>query len=139
MNRKRSFLAALAVGLLVILTLSGAINSAAQSEPWLVEGDQDNANLGSVVAPAGDVNGDGYGDLLISGHFDFGNGGVAVAYANYGSAQGLGSAPDWTATNDRSDQYASLALAGAGDTALLCHHPEVVQVLVVEHGRRYFE
>jgi hypothetical protein len=115
MNRKRSFLAALAIGLLALLALSGAINSAAQSEPWLVEGNQDNANLGSVVAPAGDVNGDGYGDLLISGHFDFGSGGLAVAYAYYGSDQGLGSLPDWIAANGQPDQYASLALASAGD------------------------
>jgi hypothetical protein len=113
MNRKSGFLAALVIGLLALFTI--AISSVAQSEPWLVEGDQDNANLGRVVAPAGDVDGDGYGDLLVSGHFDFGDGGVAVAYAYYGSDQGLDTQPDWTGTNGQPDQYASLALASAGD------------------------
>jgi hypothetical protein len=115
MNKKRSFLVALGIGLVALLTLNSAINSAAQSEPWLVEGNQSSANLGDVVASAGDVNGDGYGDLLVSGHFDFGDGGRSVAYAYYGSTQGLGSLPDWTAVGERPDQYASLALASAGD------------------------
>jgi hypothetical protein len=115
MNRKRSFLVVLAIGLVALLALNSANNSAAQSEPWLVEGNQSSANLGDVVASAGDVNGDGYGDLLVSGHFDFGDGGRGVAYAYYGSAQGLDSIPDWTAVGEQPNQYASLALASAGD------------------------
>jgi hypothetical protein len=112
MDRKWSFLAAFAIGL---LALSGATNSAAQGEQWLVEGNQSQAHLGQTVARAGDVNGDGYSDLLVGGRFDFGNGGTGVAYAYYGSAQGLDTLPDWTAPNDQPNQYAFLALAGAGD------------------------
>src|SRR5687767_6423964 len=115
MDKKRSFLATFAIGLVALLVFSSATNSAAQGEQWLVEGNQSNANLGQTVARAGDVNGDGYSDLLVGGRFDFGNGGTGVAYAYYGSAQGLDTIPDWAVPNDQPNQYASLALASAGD------------------------
>ncbi len=115
MDRKRSFLTVLVIGLLALLTFSSAAKSAAQSQPWLVEGNQSNANLGQTVAAAGDVNGDGYGDLLIGGRYDFGNGVTGVAYAYYGSAQGLDTQPNWIAPNEQPYQYALPALASAGD------------------------
>lgn len=115
MDRKRSILAVLAVSLLALLALTSATNSAAQGEQWLVEGNQNDAHLGQTVARAGDVNGDGYGDLLVGGRYDFGDGRTGVAYAYYGSAQGPDTVADWTAPNDQPNQYAFLALAGAGD------------------------
>ena len=115
MNRKRGFLAAFVIALLALPALGSVTKSAAQDAPWLVEGNQGGAQLGQTVAPAGDVNGDGYGDLLIGGRYDFGNGGTGVAYAYYGSAQGLPALPNWTAPNDQPDQYEFLALASAGD------------------------
>lgn len=115
MNKRRSFLAALVIGLLALTALGSATGSAIQDAPWLVEGNQDDAHLGQTVAPAGDVNGDGYEDLLIGGRYDFGDGGTGVAYAYYGSAQGLGTQPDWSAPNDQPTLYEYLALASAGD------------------------
>jgi hypothetical protein len=84
MNRKRSFLAAFVIALLALPALGSVAKSTAQNQPWLVEGNQSGAHLGQTVAPAGDVNGDGYGDLLIGGRHDFGNGITGVAYAYYG-------------------------------------------------------
>ncbi len=115
MNRKRSFLAAFVIALLALPALGSVTRSAAQDQPWLVEGNQNSARLGQTVAPAGDVNGDGYGDLLIGGRYDFGNGITGVAYAYYGSAQGLGTLPNWIAPNEQPYQYAQPALASAGD------------------------
>ena len=115
MDGKRSIPAALAMGLLALLALASATKSAAQGEQWFVEGNQNDAHLGQTVARAGDVNGDGYDDLLVGGRYDFGDGGTGVAYAYYGSAQGLDTVPDWTAPNDQPNQYAFLALAGAVD------------------------
>jgi len=112
MNTKIRFLGAF---LITVLALSNATKSTAQGEGWLVEGNQSKAHLGQTVTTAGDVNGDGYGDLLVGGRFDFGDGGTGVAYAYYGSPQGLASVPDWTAPNDQPNQYAFLALDGAGD------------------------
>lgn len=63
---------------------------------------------GYSVAPAGDVNGDGYGDV-ISGQLS--NDGAA--FAHYGSAQGLRSVPDWQVLGDQ--EFLGKAVAGAGD------------------------
>jgi FG-GAP repeat len=115
MARKRNILTAFVIGLMALLALGNVTKSAAQSQPWLVEGNQGNAQLGQTVAPAGDVNGDGYGDLLIAGRHDFGNGLTGVAYAYYGSAQGLDTQPAWAAVNEQPYQYAQIALASAGD------------------------
>ena len=112
MNTRKLFLSAFVIAVLI---LSGAATSTAQGEPWLVEGNQSDAHLGQTVAMAGDVNGDGYSDLLVGGRHDFGSGGTGVAYAYYGSAQGLDTIADWTAPNDQPNQYAYLALASAGD------------------------
>jgi hypothetical protein len=115
MARKRNILTAFVIGLLALLALGNVTKSAAQDQPWLVEGNQGNAQLGQTVAPAGDVNGDGYGDLLIGGRHDFGNGMTGVAHAYYGSAQGLDTQPSWIAVNEQPYQYAQIALASAGD------------------------
>lgn len=115
MYRRRNFIAAFVIGLLALLAIGSTSRAATQSEPWLVEGNQIDAHLGQTVASAGDVNGDGYGDLLVGGRYDFGDGGTGVAYAYYGSPQGLSTQPDWTAPNDQPTPYVYLSLAGAGD------------------------
>ncbi|MFZ6028822.1 MAG: FG-GAP-like repeat-containing protein [Chloroflexota bacterium] len=57
---------------------------------WRVDGDQANALLGNEVASAGDVNGDGYGDVLVSApRYDNGQTDEGMAFAWYGSANGL--------------------------------------------------
>ena len=67
---------------------------------WMVEADQDHAWLGWQVATAGDVNGDGFSDVLVSGPFynqqfiDYGE-----VWLFYGSATGLSATPDWIATH----------------------------------------
>jgi len=116
MNRQKSLLGALVIGLLAFLAFAGTTNSAAQeSEPWLIEGNQIDAHLGQTVAAGGDVNGDGFEDFLVAGRYDFGDGSTNVAYAYYGSAQGLGTQPDWTTPNDQPILYQYLALGSAGD------------------------
>lgn len=115
MDRNWSFLTVLVIALLALPALSGATAATTQNQPWLAEGNQANAQLGQTVAPAGDVNGDGYADLLIGGRYDFGSGLTGVAYAYYGSAQGLGTLPNWTAPNEQPYQYSQVALASAGD------------------------
>ncbi|MGH9867612.1 MAG: FG-GAP-like repeat-containing protein [Candidatus Polarisedimenticolia bacterium] len=82
---------------------------------WAVAGTQATEFLGASSA-AGDVNGDGFGDLLVgapyydNGHFDEGG-----AFLYLGSASGLSPAPVWSAEgNQTGPTYFGVSLA-SGD------------------------
>jgi hypothetical protein len=83
---------------------------------WTGEGDQDYAEFGYSVASAGDVNGDGYDDVVV-GARAAGDGQVyeGRAYLYLGSVAGLGAAPAWTAESDQADAYFGNSVAAAGD------------------------
>jgi hypothetical protein len=84
------------------------------------EGDQVKMYLGYSAGSAGDVNGDGYADVVIGTHgFDVTgtstvtNAGRALVY--YGSATGLGATPDWAAVGDQVDGLLGVSASTAGD------------------------
>src|SRR5687767_15442339 len=87
--------AGMALGLYLCL-LSGAAPGLAVTPAWITEGDQAAAHFGSSVCSAGDVNGDGYDDVLV-GAPDHDNGlsdeGSASLY--FGSPGGLSHFPAW--------------------------------------------
>jgi hypothetical protein len=86
---------------------------------WTLEGEQENNYLGYVVAGAGDVNGDGYDDVLVGSHaYDLSapavsNAGRALLF--FGSASGLALTPDWVFTGSQENQSVGIGLAGVGD------------------------
>ncbi|MES2638027.1 MAG: FG-GAP-like repeat-containing protein [Myxococcota bacterium] len=65
------------------------------------------ANFGYAVADAGDVNGDGYGDVIVGAYASRGYEGAAYVYLGYGDADGDGV----VATEDCDDTDASLGAA----------------------------
>lgn len=69
---------------------------------WTFESDQAGAYLGNVSA-AGDVNGDGYSDVIFGARF-YTNGetGEGRAFVFHGSASGLSASADWTAESNQS-------------------------------------
>src|SRR5205823_3707611 len=71
---------------------------------WIAEGNQAGASFGEFVWRAGDVNGDGFGDVIIGApawddtlYLDEGK-----AFAYYGSPTGLGPTPSWMAVPNQS-------------------------------------
>ena len=74
------------------------------SEPsWSAQGDQVSAQFGFAVAAAGDLNNDGYGDVLITANFfdvNFVNEGRVMLYL--GGAQGLSPTPETTSPASKS-------------------------------------
>ena len=58
--------------------------------------------MGTYVAPAGDVNGDGYDNIMVAAIlFDNGQTDEGRAYLFLGSPTGPGTTPDWTAEGDQ--------------------------------------
>ena len=83
---------------------------------WTAESDQVNAMFGECVATAGDVNGDGYADVIVGAYnFDNGQTNEGRAFVYHGSAAGLSTTADWTAESDQAETYFGTALATAGD------------------------
>jgi hypothetical protein len=83
---------------------------------WTAEPDQATAQFGVSVAVAGDVNGDGYGDVIVGAPgYDGGQMNEGRAFAYYGSAAGLSTTPDWTAEADQEGAGFGISVAGAGD------------------------
>ena len=83
---------------------------------WTIQANRPHAVLGLMAEPAGDVNGDGYADLML-GSPDFENGqlreGMVAVFL--GSARGLPSEPDWTLESDRTHARLGQFGAGVGD------------------------
>jgi hypothetical protein len=94
----------------------GSAGGLATSPAWSVEGDQDLLSFGQSVAGAGDVNGDGYDDLVVGTPF-FGGllTEIGKAWLYLGSASGPSSVPAWTAGGDISGARFGFNVAAAGD------------------------
>ncbi len=94
----------------------GSASGLSASPNWTAESDQGHAFFGSSVSTAGDVNGDGYGDVIIGApYFSNGEAEEGRAYVYYGSASGLSAAPDWTAESDQVTAYFGYSVSTAGD------------------------
>jgi hypothetical protein len=64
---------------------------------WTAEGSQPNENFGISVGTAGDINSDGYDDVIVGAWmYDNGENEEGRALVYHGSASGLSAAPDWT-------------------------------------------
>jgi len=68
------------------------------------------------VSNAGDVNGDGYDDVMVGAYkYDNGQTDEGRAYVYYGSPSGLSSSPNWTAEGDQSPAWFGYSVSTAGD------------------------
>jgi len=82
---------------------------------WTVESDQDYATIRDAAA-AGDVNGDGYGDVIVSSYaYSDGQYLEGRAWLYLGSPAGLATTPAWSAEGDEQAAYFGASVASAGD------------------------
>lgn len=90
-----------------------------QSPDWISSGDlQAGAHFGFSVAPAGDVNADGYDDVIVGAPWsDTTRRDVGKVYLYLGGPGGLSGTPVWTSVGDDwLDARFGLSVASAGDT-----------------------
>jgi len=117
-----------------VLVYHGSLGGLSATPDWMRHGNQRGAHFGAAVASAGDVNGDGYEDVIIGApaadggasgekHFYVG---ALDEHASHdtdegrvhlflGSASGLAGAPQRTVNGIERDERFGTALAGVGD------------------------
>ena len=83
---------------------------------WSAESNQENSDFGFSVATAGDVNGDGYSDVLIGASlFDNGQTDEGRVFVYHGSALGLLTTANWTAESNQEGSSFGYSVSTAGD------------------------
>jgi len=86
------------------------------SPTWYYESEQAAPSLGLAVSGAGDVDGDGFEDVIIGAPKYSGDTYKAgTVFAFYGSPGGLQSTPSWTFGGDQIGAGLGFAVAAAGD------------------------
>jgi len=96
----------------------GSATGISVAPDWIGDdGNQNMAAFGWSVASAGDVNGDGYSDVIIGAFFaSDGWGREGRAFVHYGSAAGLSPLPDFAFSDaDQAEARFGISVAGAGD------------------------
>ncbi|TPW04991.1 MAG: FG-GAP repeat-containing protein [bacterium] len=82
----------------------GSASGLSITPDWTAEGNQASASFGIPVATAGDVNGDGFSDVIVgAGGFDNGETNEGQAMVYHGAAGGLGTNASWAAEGNPGD------------------------------------
>ena len=82
---------------------------------WTAESDQAYAAFGLSVGTAGDVNGDGYSDVIVGAPlYNNGQANEGRAFVYRGSATGLSATAGWTAESDQAGAYFGISVGTAG-------------------------
>jgi len=105
-----------------------------------LESNQANASLGFSVAGAGDVNGDGYADVIVGAvNYDNGQTDEGAAFVFLGSASGIASGNPATAAavleSNQSQAGLGISVAGAGDVNGDGYADVVVGALPYDNGQ----
>ncbi len=100
------------------------LTTLAEADGFIIQGDMDRDRAGESVSAAGDLNGDGYADLIVGApRGDDGGGDAGEAYVIFGAPAGLTTEADavlgtTSGDNLNADGEATVVLAGAGDDVL---------------------
>ncbi len=103
----------------VVFVFYGSESGLSNTPDWHFGSGQQGARFGASVGTAGDVNGDGYDDVII-GAPEYTQGiqyqsKEGQVYVFYGSADGLSTTPDWILKGDQSNALLGASVGTAGD------------------------
>jgi hypothetical protein len=94
----------------------GSADGLSQIPDWSGEGNQNHARYGNGACTAGDVNNDGYDDVIVGAHgYDHGQADEGCAYLYYGDSVGLSQTADWFAEGNMSWGLFGHGCCNAGD------------------------
>ncbi len=94
----------------------GAAGGISTIAPTRVESNQANAEFGYSVASAGDVNGDGYSDVIVGAHlYDNVEADEGAAFVYHGSATGISTNATAMVESNQANAYLGISVASAGD------------------------
>jgi hypothetical protein len=94
----------------------GSSTGLSSTPAWTAESDQTDAYFGASVGTAGDVNGDGYSDVIIGANdYDNGQSDEGMVFLYRGSESGLSANEDWTAESDKKYANFGCSVGTAGD------------------------
>ncbi len=99
-----------------VLIYYGSQEGPAQTESWVAWGTQEEEDFGYSVSHAGDVNGDGYDDIIIGSRlFDNPEPDEGRVFLFLGSPTGVESTPSWSADSDHAGAEFGFSVSAAGD------------------------
>jgi hypothetical protein len=94
----------------------GSVSGLSTDSSWRMEGNQTNANLGNSVSCAGDVNGDGYSDVIAgAAGFDNDQTDEGIVYVYHGSPSGLSVTSNWSIEANQVSAFFGRSVSSAGD------------------------
>jgi hypothetical protein len=100
----------------VAFVFHGSINGINTTAAAILETNQINAQMGFSVSTAGDVNGDGYSDVIVGAAlFDNGETNEGAAFIYHGSAVGILTTPALTIESNQAAAQLGFSVACAGD------------------------
>ena len=120
-ERLESWMEACAAGIRLVVDDSSAsypldIDPLLTSAAWSVAGDLASAHMGMSVFTAGDVNGDGYSDVIVGAQdYDFGMASQGAAFIFNGSPSGISGGASWRTYGAQAYAWHGHAVATAGD------------------------
>jgi len=92
---------------------AGAFDTSADGQ---LESNQAYAQMGNSVAGAGDVNGDGYADVIVGAYaYDNGQNNEGAAFVYFGGAGAFDTSPDGLLESNQLNAEMGTSVAGAGD------------------------
>jgi len=93
---------------------AGGPSGLSTTSSWTAVGEAGGDGFGICVATAGDVNGDGYSDVIVGAPSMY-EGTTGKAYLYLGGPSGLSATSSWTAVGEAAGDYFGRSVATAGD------------------------
>jgi hypothetical protein len=92
------------------------VDPVASSPSWALSGGGSTMQFGYSISSAGDINKDGYGDIIIGAPlYDNGSTNEGAVFVFHGSSTGLSTTPNWKIESDNPSYYYGAAVTGGMD------------------------